>query len=199
MWEGQVYLYLGEKSLHTLIFNGSPRKNGDTAGLINALSAQLPGVVQVVQAYGTEISPCVDCRFCWEHEGCAIPDGWTEIDGLIRESDNIVIASPIYFSQLTGPLLSLMSRLQQYFCARAFQHREPLSKAKKGGILLAGGGDGHMSAASESAECLLRHMNCREIFPAVCAHNTNQIPAVEAPGVTESLQALARFLAEKKS
>ena len=51
---------------------------------------------------------------------------------MIEESDNILIASPIYFGQLTGPLISLGSRLQAYYCAEAFQNRPLLKRIKKG-------------------------------------------------------------------
>ena len=182
----------------TLIFNGSPRPRGDTAGLIDLLTAQLPGEVKVIRAYAAGISPCVDCRHCWQHPGCTVKDGWAEIDRLIRESDNIIIASPIYFSELTGPLLSLMTRLQQYFSARFFRCEEPIEKPKKGGIVLVGGGDGHMSTASETAATLLHHMNCRNIAPAVCVHNTNRTPAPEEPGIAEKITELASFFKHRE-
>ena len=182
----------------TLIFNGSPRPQGDTAGLIDLLTAKLPGEVKVIRTYSAGVSPCVDCRHCWEHPDCGIKDGWQEIDQLIRESDNIVIASPIYFSELTGPLLSLLSRLQQYWCARFFRQEEPIEKPKKGGVILVGGGDGHMNTASETAADLLHHMNCREIFPAILCHNTNRIPVAEEPGITGKIAELARLLEHRE-
>ncbi len=49
----------------------------------------------------------------------------------IEECDNILIASPIYFSELTGALLNIGSRLQTYFCARFFRKEKPIKKAKK--------------------------------------------------------------------
>jgi len=44
-----------------------------------------------------------------------------EIYKYIEECDNILIASPLYFSELTGKLLVVGSRLQTYFCARFFR------------------------------------------------------------------------------
>jgi len=51
--------------------------------------------------------------------------------GYIQECDNILIASPLYFSELTGKLLDVGSRLQTYFCARFFRNEEPIVKSKK--------------------------------------------------------------------
>jgi len=47
----------------------------------------------------------------------------------------VLIASPIYFSELTGKLLDVGSRLQTYFCARFFRKEVAVAKPKKGGCL----------------------------------------------------------------
>lgn len=180
--------------METLILNGSPRPRGDTVSLIRELERRLEGETTVINAYTCGISPCVDCRYCWDHDGCALRDGWEKIDGLLRRCGAVVIASPLYFSQLTGPLLSLLSRLQQYYCQRAFQKRETGLSQKRGGILLVGGGDGAPDPAAALAGTLLRQMGCREIAPLICCHNTNALLAIEEPGIGEKLQALADFL-----
>lgn len=178
----------------TLIFNGSPRKSGDTVSLIRTLREFLPGKVTVVNAYSCHIAPCVDCRYCWDHSGCCQKDGWLEVEEALFSCDSVVIASPIYFSELTGPLLSVLSRFQQYYCARAFRGEKQAFPVKKGGILLVGGGDGSPGRAAETAAALLHQMNCREIFPPVCCHNTNEKPAIAEPGIEAQLEKLARFL-----
>jgi multimeric flavodoxin WrbA len=58
--------------MKTLIINGSPRRNGDTSGLIEKLKKQLSGEIDEVSAYYDKIAPCVDCRQCWKKKGCAI-------------------------------------------------------------------------------------------------------------------------------
>lgn len=183
--------------METLIFNGSPRKNGDTVSLIRALREFLPGKVTVVDAYSCHISPCVDCRYCWDHSGCCQKDGWEQVEETLLSCNSVVIASPIYFSELTGPLLSVLSRLQQYYCARQFQGEKQAFPEKRGGILLVGGGDGSPDRAAETAVTLLHQMNCREIFPPVCCHNTNAVPALEEPNCKERLAELASFLKGK--
>lgn len=122
--------------MKTLILNGSPRPGGDTASLLRLLTEDLTGEHRQVDAYRADISPCVDCRFCWTHSGCAIQDEMQEIYAYIQACDNILIASPIYFSELTGKLLDVCSRLQTYYCARHFRQEKPITKAKKGAILL---------------------------------------------------------------
>ena len=65
--------------MKTLILNGSPRASGDTVSLIKVLTKKLPGEYKIVDAYRCDVSPCVDCRYCWEHSGCAIADEMQEI------------------------------------------------------------------------------------------------------------------------
>ena len=182
--------------MKTLIFNGSPRKNGDTASLVEKFVGRLKGEYRLVEAYRCSISPCLDCRYCWENSGCAIDDEMQEIYKYIQECDNILIASPIYFSELTGKLLDVGSRLQTYYCARAFRQENPVPKPKKGAILLVGGGDGAMDTACKTARILLRHMNCRDIHRAVCSHNTNEKPAIDDENAMLGLNGILEFFAE---
>lgn len=184
--------------MQTLIFQGSPRRDGDTVALVTLLQSALSGKSKVIRAYDGDISPCVDCRACWRHAGCAIGDGWQEVDALLRRCDSVVIASPIYFSELTGPLLSVLSRLQQYYCAKAFRGEAFPFAGKRGGLLLVGGGDGNAERAEQTAITLLHQMGCREIFPTILCHNTNRTPAVDEPGVAEKITELARFLEQKE-
>ena len=66
--------------MKTLILNGSPRANGDTVSLIKELTKKLPGEYKIVNAYHCDVSPCVDCRYCWELPGCAIADEMSRYD-----------------------------------------------------------------------------------------------------------------------
>lgn len=179
--------------MKTLIINGSPRVNGDTASLLDIIRKNIAGECRVLNAYGSNISPCVDCRYCWEKEGCAIQDEMQEIYDYIQECDNILIASPIYFSELTGRVLDVGSRLQTYFCAEYFRGEKPILKPKKGAVMLVGGGDGYMEKAYETACVLLHHMNCHDIHEIVFSHNTNVTPAIENEQALAGVQRIIDF------
>ena len=96
----------------TLILNGSPHPNGDTAHALKFLTTHLNGSVKQISAYIAKVAPCTDCRRCKIQAGCAIEDEMQQIYPLLESCDNLVLASPLHFSELTGPLLSLCSRLQ---------------------------------------------------------------------------------------
>ncbi len=180
--------------MKTLIFNGSPRKNGDTVSLINILTEHLSGEYRIVNCYTADISPCIDCRFCRKEKGCAIKDDMQEIYSCIEECDNVIIASPIYFAELTGKLLDTASRFQMYYSARFFRNEATGIKPKRGGVILAGGGDGDPARAFSTAKVLLHQLNTQEIYPLVCSHSTNTLPAAEDTQAVEAVKNLARFL-----
>ena len=157
----------------------------------------MDGEFKVVDAYRSNISPCLDCRYCWKQPGCAIDDEMQEVYRYIEECDNIVIASPIYFSELTGKILDVASRLQTYFCAGYFRKEELNIKPKKGAVILVGGGDGRIEKPYETACTLLHHMNCRDIHEVVCSFNTNVVPALQDKEAVEGIGSIARFLSRE--
>lgn len=176
--------------MKTLIFNGSPRKNGDTVVFINEFIKYLDGEYKIIDAYYCNIHPCIDCRYCKKNHGCSQEDEMNEVYRYIQECDNILIASPIYFSELTGQLLSIMSRLQTYWCAKFFRNINPIGKKKKAGILLVGGGDGSMKKAIDTAECILHKMNAQSVGIA-CSHNTENISPINDKVAVENIKKIA--------
>ena len=180
--------------MKTLIFNGSPRKKGDTAALLRILKESLRGEYREVDCYREDISPCIDCRSCRKELKCVLNDGMQEIYRYIEECDNVVIASPIYYSELSGKLLDAASRFQMYYSARYFRREEPGIRQKKGGVILVGGGDGDPKRAYATAKILLRGLNAKEIFPLVCSHGTNTLPAAEDEEAVRAVGKLAEFL-----
>lgn len=162
--------------MKTLIFNGSPRNNGGTATLINELEKNLAGEVEVINSYKSNISPCVDCRYCWTNDSCSLDDEMQKVYRLIDEADNIIIASPIYFGELTGSILSFMSRLQFYYAARKFRNTEMLSaKKRNGALILVDGGDGYADNALSMGKTLLRKMKA-EFIGSVYFSGTENAP-----------------------
>lgn len=176
--------------MKTLIFNGSPRRNGDTACLLREIRGALAGEVMEVSAYYGGISPCVDCRHCWKEDGCAIDDGMQAVYRAMEEYDNIVVASPVYFSELTGPLISLMSRFQCLYAGKRFLGKSYGGKPKYGALILTGGGDGSTVRAEERAQLFFKYTNAKCVGTVLSLH-TDDLPACR----DEAAKARARELA----
>ena len=81
-----------------------------------------------------------------------------------------------------------------YFSARFFRNEDAGIRPKKGGVILVGGGDGDPQKAYSTARILLHHINTTRIFPLVCSHGTNTLPAAEDAEAMEGVKRLAEFL-----
>jgi len=181
--------------MKTLIINGSPRPSGDTAHLLAEFKKYIDGEVVEVSAYRDKIAPCVDCRRCWEKYGCVINDDMAKI--YADDFDNVVIASPVYMSNLTGPVLNLASRFQVYFAAGRILKQPVARRPKKGVLILVGGGDGGAEPAIESAKLIFKMMNAKisDEF-VVLSLQTDKLPASDDAQAMEKARETAIRLNE---
>ena len=99
-----------------VVLNGSPRPNGNTAALVQAFAegAEQAGHTVTVFALGSmEIHGCRGCfgghssRDC----PCVQQDDMNRIYPAVRESDVVVLASPLYYWNLSGQLRTAVDRL----------------------------------------------------------------------------------------
>lgn len=168
--------------MKTLIINGSPRKNGDTAHLIEYIKANISSDYTIINAYEIT-SPCIDCRVCSSSYNCPINDDFSPILNNLDEYERVIIASPLYYNQPTGALLSLLSRFQLIFAREHFTHTA-VTAPKLGGIVLVGGGDTVINPkdAEKTLRIALRSINCR--VEAYCESlQTSTIPAYKDTAV----------------
>lgn len=180
--------------MKTIIFNGSPRIKGDTIFLINELKKHLDGEVKVISSYYDNIKPCNDCRYCWDKSECIKDDDMQHIYQYIIECDTIIIASPIYFSELTGSLLNVFSRFQMFWTAKMFRNEEMITKPKKGAVILCGGGQGDYGKAEGTAKTLLKHLKAEDYLGCVISENTDNIPSREDKAAIKEINNLAKRL-----
>lgn len=105
--------------MKVLAVNGSPRKNGNTAVLLeNALrGAEKNGAeTEAVNLYELNFKGCVSCFAC-KRKGsscngiCAIRDGLRSVLENVLSCDVILLGSPIYFGNVTGAMRSFLERL----------------------------------------------------------------------------------------
>lgn len=180
--------------MKTLILNGSPKKKGDTTALIDEFCRYLEGEIRVISPFDG-IQPCNDCRYCWSHKGCNILDPMQEVYPFLAECDNVVLASPVWFSSLSGPLLDIASRMQTLFAARFFRKEPPEGKEKNGVILMVGGMKGTEVIPTQNALTIMENMNVRRpITAAVYSMNTDKVPAKEDEAALKEAREAALLL-----
>jgi multimeric flavodoxin WrbA len=103
--------------------NGSPRKNKNTATL---LQKALDGVkesakdkaieTEIINLYDLNYTGCKSCFACKRIGGksygkCAVKDDIQEVLEKLSQADGIIFGSPIYFGTITGQLQSFLERL----------------------------------------------------------------------------------------
>jgi len=102
--------------MNVVAINGSARKNGNTAILLNRVLAELgkEGIqTELVQLAGCKIRGCIACYKCMEKKNkqCAVTDD--VVNSLIAkmaDADGILLGSPTYFSDVTAEMKALIDR-----------------------------------------------------------------------------------------
>jgi len=106
-------LIKGGATLKTVILFGSPRKDGNTIQLVNAVSDTLKTKgdnVRMLYLNDLNIRPCQGCLRCLKNGSCKINDDMKDIRKYILESDLIVYATPLYWYGPSSQLKAVMDR-----------------------------------------------------------------------------------------
>lgn len=180
--------------MKTLIINGSPRRQGDCAYIEEKLKALIPGEVSVVSAYRNNISPCIDCRGCRRTNGCVINDGMRTIYDAARSCDNIILLSPVYYRNLTPPVLNILSRMQVNFSSKVFHGCDFVTKKKKGAFFLVGGGSGKPDMATVTARILLHQLGAADPLYEDGYFDTDNVMLRDLPDAEQRIEALVEWV-----
>jgi multimeric flavodoxin WrbA len=102
--------------MKAVAFNGSARKDGNTAILLNAVLEELKreGIeTELVQLSGKSLQGCIACYKCFENKDgrCAVQkDEMNVYIEKMRGADAILLGSPTYFSDVTTNMKALIER-----------------------------------------------------------------------------------------
>ncbi|MDI6864180.1 flavodoxin family protein [Thermodesulfovibrio yellowstonii] len=101
--------------MNVVAFNGSPRKNGNTYHAIKVVAEELKKEnikVEIIQVGNKRIRGCIACYKCAKNknEKCSINDEVNEWIQKIKESDGIILGSPVYFSGIAGTFKCFLDR-----------------------------------------------------------------------------------------
>ena len=101
--------------MNILILNGSPRPQGDTAKMVNIFrqAAESEGhTVTVFSVCRMDIRGCLACEYCHgKGQGsCVQKDDMQQIYRALPETELLVLASPIYYHNISGQLKCAIDR-----------------------------------------------------------------------------------------
>ena len=100
-----------------IAFNGSPRREGNTAILLEEAlrGARSEGAeTRLVHLNDLHLRGCQGCMACQGNGGtCAVEDQTHPLLEAIRNSDGVLLGSPVYMWQMSAQLKALVDR---FFC-----------------------------------------------------------------------------------
>ncbi len=123
--------------MKALIIFGSPKKNGNCASLVKTFIDNFNGEVDFVYAFPNiknegGVAACLNCTAC-KVADCVIDDDFKKITK--DDYQIVVIASPIYMSNLPGPMFNIISRLNYFY-----NSKKTLTTPKSAVLILTAGG-----------------------------------------------------------
>ncbi|MEW6658349.1 MAG: flavodoxin family protein [Thermodesulfobacteriota bacterium] len=98
---------------------GSPQPRGNSAGLARAFLAAVReqgAEVQEYQLNQLNFKGCQGCRACKnKKDACTLEDDLTTVLEAIKAADLLVLASPVYFGDLSGQMKCFFDRTFSFF------------------------------------------------------------------------------------
>ncbi len=119
---------------------GSPRRSGNTAHLLSIFldeARRYGAQTHTLEVDRKNILPCKEYIVCEKKGYCPIKDDMqTEVYALLRAADAIIMASPIFFYNVTAQLKALIDRSQTLWARKyRFKLKDPRSKTRQGFVL----------------------------------------------------------------
>jgi len=102
--------------MKVVAFNGSPRKEGNSHILINYVFKELEkeGIAtEEISFVGRKIHGCIACYKCFQNKDkhCSVKeDALNECLDKMMDADGIILASPVYFADVTAEMKALIDR-----------------------------------------------------------------------------------------
>jgi len=105
--------------MRVIAINGGPRKNHNTATLLNKVlegAASQGAETEIIHLYDLNFKGCTSCFACKLKEGknygkCAMVDDLSPVLKKLDTADAVVLGSPIYLGNVTGETRSFIERL----------------------------------------------------------------------------------------
>ena len=131
--------------MKVLAINGSARKDGNTAILINTVFEELhkAGIeTEMVQLSGKIMEPCKACWACGGIKNCVYnKDMFQEIFEKMTQADGIILGSPVYTANISANMQAFLERASVVTDMNRnenlFQHKvgAAVTAARRGGVL----------------------------------------------------------------
>lgn len=107
--------------MRILAIAGSPRRGGNTDTLLEQACAgarSMGAEIEQVVLSRLKIAPCMACNRCFETGRCAVNDDYQQLYDKILGADGIILASPVFFMNVSGWTKAFIDRFQCLWALR---------------------------------------------------------------------------------
>ena len=132
--------------MNVILINASPRKKGVTSTLLGEAKKAIKPThnIESIRIQELNIRPCTGCLNCRPDKICILPkDDAHVLAEKIKESDLLIIGSPVYWGNIPGTLKMFFDRnvpLFEYCEAKAIRYVPKPKLIGKKAILIVSGG-----------------------------------------------------------
>ncbi len=129
--------------MNVLAINGGPRKNWNTATMLNKAlegAASQGAKTELIHLYDLNYKGCISCFACKVKGGksygkCGFKDELTPVLEKIENADAVILGSPIYLGNVTGEMRSLIERMIFQYLVYDKNHSSLVEKKKPIGLI----------------------------------------------------------------
>jgi multimeric flavodoxin WrbA len=130
--------------LKILTIYGSPRRNGNTALLLQKAvqgAREAGAEVEEVVLRDLKMSPCLEIYGCKKDGRCVIKDDFQNVYDQILSCKGLMLASPIFFYTVSAHTKILIDRCQSFWVKKYWVEETPFGKleAKRKGLFISVG------------------------------------------------------------
>ena len=152
-----------------VILNGSPRKKGNTSALVKAFTEGAESAGNTVTEFFLGGMNIRGCRGCFGgHSGrecpCVQKDDMNQIYPAVKDCDVVVLASPLYYWNLSGQLRTAFDRL---FALEEGEGNLLRGNGRSSALLMAAEGNGFEDAVLYY-DHLMEHMKWTNLGHVLC-------------------------------
>ncbi len=166
--------------MNVLIFNGSPRRNGNTHNALKdiekSIAADSAAKIEFVDCADVKLSACSNCNACQSNGGkCIMPDDSDALMQKLADADVLVLGTPVYWWG--------MSAQTKMFVDKFYSKQELFHTLKKKVMILVDGGDNfdnpEFKLISDQLHCICDYLGWDIVFDY--AVDTSEKPYAQQP------------------
>lgn len=172
-----------------VILNGSPRKNGNTSMLVKAFTEGAESAGNTVTEFFLDEMNIHGCKGCFGGNSslecpCVQKDDMAQIYPAVKECDMVVLASPLYYWNMSGQIRTAVDRL---FALEEGKENFLRGRDKSSALLMAAEGHGFEDVVVYY-DHLMEHLRWKNLSHVLAGGNMNAGDIKDKPEIQKAYE-----------